>query len=107
MTVKGAMKVLIMDDSAIVRKRLTAMLSKIVEEENISYAEDATEAINSIQKLNPDALITGYADAWRKRNRSAPGNEEKRSNSSYPSSYRLPLSSIPETVCRHWGGFLF
>lgn len=57
MTGKGAMKVLIMDDSAIVRKRLTAMLSKIVEEENISYAEDATEAINSIQKLSPDALI--------------------------------------------------
>ena len=51
------MKVLITDDSAIVRKRLIAMLSKIIKAENISYTEDAPGAINSIQKLKPDAVI--------------------------------------------------
>jgi two-component system response regulator DevR len=54
---KGVMKVLITDDSAIVRKRLIAMLSKIIKAENISYTEDAPGAINSIHKLNPDAVI--------------------------------------------------
>jgi hypothetical protein len=33
----GVMEVLIMDDSAVVRKRLIAMLSRIVNEENINY----------------------------------------------------------------------
>lgn len=47
------MKVLIVDDSAIVRERLIAMLSKITEADNISYAEDVPKATNSIQKLNP------------------------------------------------------
>jgi len=54
---KGVMRVLIMDDSAIVRKRLIAMLSKIMKAENISYAEDAPKAIDSIRKLNPEAVI--------------------------------------------------
>jgi DNA-binding NarL/FixJ family response regulator len=54
---KGIMKVLIVDDSAIVRERLIAMLAKITEAENISYAEDVPEAISSIQKLNPEVVI--------------------------------------------------
>jgi two-component system OmpR family response regulator len=54
---KGAMKVLVVDDSAIIRERLIAMLSRIIRAEDISYAEDAPEAMNSIQKLNPDAVI--------------------------------------------------
>jgi DNA-binding NarL/FixJ family response regulator len=54
---KGVMRVLIMDDSAIVRKRLITMVSKIMKAENISYAEDAPGAINSIHRLNPDAVI--------------------------------------------------
>jgi DNA-binding NarL/FixJ family response regulator len=57
MMTKGIKKVLITDDSAIVRKRLTAMLSSIVAEGNTSYAEYAREAINSIQKLRPDASM--------------------------------------------------
>ncbi|MDH4068640.1 MAG: response regulator [Dehalococcoidia bacterium] len=51
------MKVLIVDDSAIIRTRLIAMLSRIMRAEDISYAEDAPEAMNSIQKLNFDAVI--------------------------------------------------
>lgn len=37
------MKVLTTDDSAIVTNRLVAMLSRIVEAENISYAEGAPQ----------------------------------------------------------------
>jgi DNA-binding NarL/FixJ family response regulator len=52
------MKVLIIDDSAIVRNRVIAMLSETVKAESISYAEeDAPGAIDSIQKLNPEAVI--------------------------------------------------
>ncbi len=54
---RGVMKVLIVDDSAIVRERLIAMVCRIVKAENVSYAEDATEALNSIPKLNPNAVI--------------------------------------------------
>jgi DNA-binding NarL/FixJ family response regulator len=51
------MKILIVDDSAIVRERLTAMLSKITEAENICYAEDVPKAISSVRNLNPEVVI--------------------------------------------------
>lgn len=51
------MKVLIVDDSAIVRERLKAMLSEITELEDISQARDSLEAISSFQKLNPEVVI--------------------------------------------------
>jgi DNA-binding NarL/FixJ family response regulator len=57
MTDKDIMKVLIVDDSAIVRERLIAMLSKITEGKNISYAEDIPKAISSIRKLDPEVVI--------------------------------------------------
>jgi len=51
------MKVLIVDDSTIVRERLKATLSEITEPENISQAGDFLEAISSFQKLNPEVVI--------------------------------------------------
>ena len=51
------MKVLIVDDSEILRDRLTSMLSEIIELENISQAKDVPDAISSFQKLNPDVVI--------------------------------------------------
>ena len=51
------MKVLIVDDSVIVRGRLKAMLSEITEIENINQAGDALEAISCFQKLNPEVVI--------------------------------------------------
>jgi DNA-binding NarL/FixJ family response regulator len=51
------MKVLIVDDSAIMRERLKTMISEIMELENISQAEDVPEAISSFQKLNPEVVI--------------------------------------------------
>jgi DNA-binding NarL/FixJ family response regulator len=51
------MKVLIVDDSAIMRERLKAMLSDITELENISQAEDVPEAISSVQRLNPEVVV--------------------------------------------------
>ncbi len=54
---RGTMKVLIVDDSTIIRERLRAILSKITEMQNINYAEDVPEAISSVQKLDPDVVI--------------------------------------------------
>lgn len=51
------MKVLIVDDSAIMRERLETMISEITELENISQAKDSLEAISSFQKLNPEVVI--------------------------------------------------
>jgi len=51
------MKILIADDSEIMRERLKVMLSDITELENISLAEDVPEAISSFQKLNPEVVI--------------------------------------------------
>ena len=51
------MKVLIVDDSEVVRERLKAMLSDVTELKNISQAGDVPEAIGSIQKLNPEVVI--------------------------------------------------
>ncbi len=54
---KGITKVVIVDDFATVRKRLIAMLSKIIGVENIGQAEDAPGTINSIHKLDTGAVI--------------------------------------------------
>ena len=51
---RDIVKILIVDDSVVVRDRLRAMLSEITEPENISQAEDVAEAIGSFQKLNPE-----------------------------------------------------
>jgi DNA-binding NarL/FixJ family response regulator len=51
------MKVLIVDDSALVRKRLFGMLSEIPKIEIAGQAQNAQEAIESIQKLKPDVAI--------------------------------------------------
>jgi DNA-binding NarL/FixJ family response regulator len=54
---RNIMKVLIVDDSVIMRERLKAMISEITELENISQAKDSREAISSFQKLNPEVVI--------------------------------------------------
>ncbi len=54
---RDIMKILIVDDSAIIRKRLKAMLSKITELENISQAKDPLEAIRTFDKLTPEVVI--------------------------------------------------
>ncbi|MGB7290677.1 MAG: response regulator transcription factor [Thermodesulfobacteriota bacterium] len=51
------MKLVIADDSSVVRERLIAMLSKLEEIESIGQAQDVGEAINSIEELKPDAVI--------------------------------------------------
>ena len=51
------MKVLIVDDSEILRDRLIAMLVEIIELENINQAKDVPEAISSFRKLHPDVVI--------------------------------------------------
>ena len=51
------MKVFIVDDSAIVRERVTAMLSEIKGVVVIGQAQNYNEAIIAIPKLKPDVVI--------------------------------------------------
>ncbi len=51
------MKVLIADDSQVVRERLISMLSELTEIEIIGEARDSTEAIDAIYRLKPDVVI--------------------------------------------------
>ena len=51
------MKVLIVDDSILLRERLTAMISELPGIEVIGQAESAEKAINSIRILKPDVTI--------------------------------------------------
>ena len=51
------MNVFIVDDSAIVRKKLAAMLSDIAGMQCIGEARNARDAIRSIAELKPDAVV--------------------------------------------------
>lgn len=51
------MKVFIVDDSALVRERIIAMISEHPEIEITGQAKNAQEGINSILKLKPDVVI--------------------------------------------------
>ncbi len=51
------MRVLIVDDSAVVRERLTTLLSEVETVEVVGHAETIHEATTSLQQLNPDAVI--------------------------------------------------
>lgn len=51
------MKVFIVDDSLVLRERLEEMLSDLPTIEIMGYAQDVSEAITSIKKLNPDVVI--------------------------------------------------
>jgi len=51
------MRVLIVDDSHLLRERLTALISELPEIEIIGQAESAEKAINSIRILKPDVTI--------------------------------------------------
>jgi DNA-binding NarL/FixJ family response regulator len=51
------MKVLIVDDSILLRERLIASLSEIENVEIAGEASDGLKAIDSFKKLNPDVVI--------------------------------------------------
>lgn len=51
------MKVLIVDDSAILRKKLKEMISEIEGIDIISEAKNPLEAMRSIKTINPDVVI--------------------------------------------------
>jgi len=50
-------KVFIADDSLIVRERLVTMLDELAGIEVVGQAENVTEAINAIRRLQPDVVI--------------------------------------------------
>ena len=50
-------RVLIVDDSALIRERLKTMLSEIAGVEIVGQAEDKMEAIASNERLHPDVVI--------------------------------------------------
>ena len=51
------MKVLIVDDSPVIRERLEFMLSEIPDIDFVSKAENELEAISLLHKLNPEVII--------------------------------------------------
>lgn len=51
------LKVVIVDDSALVRERLAAMVSDLEGVELVGQAANASEALEIIQRLKPDAVI--------------------------------------------------
>jgi len=51
------MKVIIADDSKIMREHLTGMLSNYKEIEIIGEAQDSIQAISTIRRLKPDVVI--------------------------------------------------
>ena len=51
------MKVFIADDSKVLRERLTEMLSDVPGLEIVGCAQDVSEALSHIKKLNPDVVI--------------------------------------------------
>jgi DNA-binding NarL/FixJ family response regulator len=54
-------KVLIVDDSLVVRERLVAILDELAGIEIVGQAENVTEAIGAVRKLRPDVIIL---DIW-------------------------------------------
>jgi DNA-binding NarL/FixJ family response regulator len=54
---KVTMKVLVVDDSEIVRERLKDMLSEVTEVEAIGQVKGTPEAIEMVRKLNPEVVI--------------------------------------------------
>ncbi|MGD2244937.1 MAG: response regulator transcription factor [Candidatus Aminicenantes bacterium] len=51
------MKVVVVDDSALLRERLVSMISELPGITTIGQAQDASQAMNTVQKLNPDVVI--------------------------------------------------
>ena len=51
------MKVLVVDDSALLRERLASMISELPGVTSISQAQDSSQALSTVQKLNPDVVI--------------------------------------------------
>lgn len=51
------MKVLVVDDSALLRERLVSMISELPGVTTIGQAQDASQALDKVQKLNPDVVI--------------------------------------------------
>lgn len=57
MTPDGPKRILIVDDSRIVRERLLAMISELPGVEVIGEADIAFEAISAIRRLKPDLVV--------------------------------------------------
>ena len=53
------MKVFIVDDSRAFRKELINLLSKLKEVEIVGQAQDSVKAMEAIQRLKPDVVISG------------------------------------------------
>ena len=51
------LKVLVADDSALVRERLAALISELETIELVGEAENAHQAIEAVQRLRPDVVI--------------------------------------------------
>ena len=57
MTTTDCNKVFIVDDSPVVRERLTGMINELAAMQVVGHAEIAFEAIHSIRRLKPDVVV--------------------------------------------------
>lgn len=51
------MKILIVDDSELLRERLISLISELPKIEKIAQAQDAKEAMTSFKEFNPDVVV--------------------------------------------------
>ncbi|MGD8535752.1 MAG: response regulator [Candidatus Aminicenantes bacterium] len=51
------MKVLVVDDSALLRERLVSMISELPGITTIGQAQNPSQALDTVQKLNPEVVI--------------------------------------------------
>ncbi len=60
------MRVLILDDSKVMRQRLVAMLSHVPEVEVVGEAEDPLKGLRRIREIKPDAVILDVRNQRRR-----------------------------------------
>ena len=51
------MKVVVVDDSVLLRERLISMISELPGIKTIGQAQNSSQALSALQKLNPDVVI--------------------------------------------------
>jgi DNA-binding NarL/FixJ family response regulator len=54
---RETVKILLVDDSTIVRERLKAMISEVPKVETVSQAKDQVEAMELLNNLNPEVVV--------------------------------------------------
>ena len=60
-------RVLLVDDHTVLRQGLKVLLSQEVDIQVVGEAENGREALECIDELQPNVVVTRYFDAWSQR----------------------------------------